>query len=113
MSIASSKKWRKIQTQTSVRQETALLKHLNSIQQLLETRGKLKVKKFNSLVESMQGDQKVAQMLGPYGPKARSASGSKVFEESDFEGLVEGVNAGKVTLGKVICSVHSEESVPL
>jgi len=100
-------------------QENALLKHLNSIQQLLENRGKLKIKKFNTLVESIKdvdggGEDGggSCKHLGPYSTKARTSSGSKVFQQVDFDDLTEGTNTDKVILGKVICSVHSEESVP-
>ena len=85
------------------------MKHLNSIQQLLENKGKLKSKKFHNLVESIDS----SKGLGPLNPQSRTAAGAKQYQEVDVDQLVEGTNEGKVTLGKVICSVHSEESVPL
>ena len=36
-----------------------------------------------------------------------------LLEEVTFSELNPGVNDGKVVLGKVICSVHSEDTVPL
>ena len=35
------------------------------------------------------------------------------LEEVTFSELKPGVNDGKVVLGKVICSVHSDDTVPL
>ena len=35
------------------------------------------------------------------------------LNEVTFDDLKEGANEGKVVVGKVICSVHSEDTVPL
>ena len=87
--------------------------------------GKLKTKRFNSLVDSIN-----SKSLGPFGYKTVSSNsaattnksessdsgtsgGSTVkLTEIDFADLAAGNNEKKVVLGKVICSVHSEESVP-
>jgi len=121
--------------ESATAQEAALLKHLTSIQHLLENKGKLKSKKFHNLVESINPEKG----LGHLSPQARSASGAKVYQHVELDQLVSESeeattttatedssannttgsanaagksNEGKVILGKVICSVHSEESVP-
>ena len=48
--------------------------------------------------------------LGPYGG---GQFNSVRLTEVNFSDLKEGLNEEKVVLGKVTCSVHSEESVPL
>ena len=94
---------------STTQQETSLLKSLTSIQALLESRGKLKNKRFQNLVESIDSKKS----LGPYHPEVRAGSGAKPLQEVAFSELVEGNNEGKVVLGKVTCSVFSEETVPL
>ncbi len=111
-------------------QEKALWQALTDIRNLIDLKGKLKTKRFNSLVDSLS-----SKSLGPYGggsytgpsrmsaaaAATDSASGSSSssssstvrLEEVPFSGLKEGLNAEKVTLGRVICSVHSEDQVPL
>jgi hypothetical protein len=56
------------------------------------------------------------QHLGPYGGGRYSSAsrGSVSLDEvKSFSELKEGVNENKVVVGKVTCSVHSEEAVPL
>merc|ERR1711874_85987 len=92
-----------------VLQEKVLVKYLADIVTLIELKGKLKAKKVNSLVESVKPVQ-----LGPYhGGSYKSPSGTTVsLKQQEFSKLEPGLNSGKVILGKVICSVHTEESVP-
>ena len=84
----------------------------------------MKTKRFNCLVDSL-----TSKSLGPYGggsysgptrtfPSADGSSNKPEtttvsLSEVPFSELKEGLNAEKVTLGRVICSVHSEEEVPL
>ena len=127
--------------QSASKQEAALMKSLLDIQQLLECKGKLKNKKFQLLVNSIgpspstsnskPGPDQTApnKHLGPFVNSivaASSGKGSKGYSQIDFVDLIEDTpasasgdgssskcnNEAKVVLGKVICSVHSEESVP-
>ncbi len=93
-----------------------LLKKLREIQNLIELKGKLKTKRFNALIESLNAEDKGDGHLGPYsgGSYSTSRGGSvSLAEVKSFADLAEGVNENKVVVGKVTCSVHSEESVPL
>lgn len=79
----------------------ALVRFLTDVQHLVELKGKLKTKRFNSMVAAIDTDNS----LGPIRKSTR-------YREVVFSDLVEGNNDGAVILGKVICSVHSSESVP-
>jgi hypothetical protein len=50
-----------------------------------------------------------SKSLGPLSTPSRK----EPLKEVTFGNLTTGINEGKVVLGKVICSVHSDESVPL
>ena len=120
---------------SALEQEEALMKSLLDIQHLIETKGKLKNKKFNTLVNNLGPPNCAADFsvpnkhLGPFVNSivaAKEGKGSKGYTQVDFVDLLEdtcvntsgdgstfkGNNEGKVILGKVICSVHSEQSVP-
>ena len=71
-------------------------------QHLIDLKGKLKTKRYNTMVQSIE-----SKSLGPLAKK------QEPLEEVTFSQLNPGVNEGKVVLGKAICSVHSEDSVPL
>lgn len=90
-------------------QETVLIKYLADIVNLIELKGKLKAKKVSSMIESI-----LPKHLGPYGGgEYKSPSGVAVnLKHVDFSQLEDGLNKESVILGKVICSVHTEESVP-
>ena len=114
-------------------QEESLMKSLLDVQHLLECKGKLKNKKFNTLINDL-GPPPSSESTIPnkhLGPlvnsvvAANQGKGSKGYSQIDFADLVEDTlssnsgdnniksnNEGKVILGKVICSVHSEQSVP-
>lgn len=79
------------------------VRFLTAVQHLVELKGKLKTKRFNTLVGSIDS----ATGLGPI-----RRTGSRI-REIGFSELQEGNNDDAVILGKVICSVHSSESVPL
>lgn len=94
------------------KQDAALWQSLADVRALMDAKGKLKTKRFNQLVDSLDS----AKGLGPYGggSYAGPSGGAAVrLEEAAFGDLAEGLNAGKVALGRVICSVHSDETVPL
>jgi len=90
-------------------QEQVLVKYLEDIVQLLELRGKLKAKKLTQLVETMDEKQ-----LGPYGGGSYlHHSGARVsLRLQPFAQLKPGLNSETVVLGRVICSVHTENTVP-
>ena len=114
-------------------QEQSLMKSLLDVQHLLECKGKLKNKKFNMLINDLgpppsSNSTVLNKHLGPFVNSvvaAKQGKGSKGYSQIDFADLVEDTvssncsdnstksnNEGKVILGKVICSVHSEQSVP-
>lgn len=90
-------------------QERVLTKYLEDIVSLLEQKGKLKAKKLTQLVDSIEEKQ-----LGPYGGGSYiHHNGTKVpLCLQPFSDLQNGLNAGSLVLGKVICSVHTENTVP-
>jgi len=90
-------------------QEDNLIQYLDNISLLIELKGKLKPKKLVSMLEDLD-----AKNLGPYmGGVYKSPSGISVkLEHINFKSLKPGSNREKVILGRVICSVFSEESVP-
>ncbi|OBS59751.1 hypothetical protein A6R68_09133, partial [Neotoma lepida] len=89
--------------------EQQLLEFLTRLSSLLESKGKTKPKK----LQSMLGNLRPAQ-LGPCGDgRYQSASGQKVtLELKPLSALQPGVNSGAVVLGKVVFSLTTEEKVP-
>jgi len=90
-------------------QEAVLIKYLQDIVTLLELRGKLKAKKLAQLIDSVASSQ-----LGPYANGSYlHHSGSRVkLEQKTFSKLQPGLNTETVVVGRVICSVHTENTVP-
>ena len=72
--------------------------------------GKQKAKKLSSLISSLDS----GKQLGPYsGGSYNSPSGSTInLNLMPFTELKSGVNTENVILGVVICSVHTEDTVP-
>ncbi|XP_046511104.1 tetratricopeptide repeat protein 5 [Equus quagga] len=89
--------------------EQQLLEFLNRLTSLLESKGKLKTKKLQSMLGSLRPAH-----LGPCGDgRYQSASGQKVsLELRPLSALQPGVNSGAVVLGKVLFSLTTEEKVP-
>ncbi|XP_012504919.1 PREDICTED: tetratricopeptide repeat protein 5 isoform X1 [Propithecus coquereli] len=89
--------------------EQQLLEFLDRLTSLLESKGKMKTKK----LQSMLGNLRPAH-LGPCGDgRYQSASGQKVtLELKPLNLLQPGVNSGAVVLGKVVFSLTMEEKVP-
>ncbi|OWK09605.1 TTC5 [Cervus elaphus hippelaphus] len=89
--------------------EQQLLDFLTRLTSLLESKGKVKTKK----LQSMLGNLRPAH-LGPCGDgRYQSASGQKVtLERKPLSALQPGVNSGAVVLGKVVFSLTTEEKVP-
>ncbi|KPI98182.1 Tetratricopeptide repeat protein 5 [Papilio xuthus] len=91
-------------------ERTKLANYLKDTNELVRTRGKLKTKRLTQLVQSM--DKK---MLGAYSPGTFHTFGSRrdvTLELCKLDNLVEGVNEGKVVLGRVVGSIHNENAVP-
>ncbi|XP_007647984.1 tetratricopeptide repeat protein 5 isoform X3 [Cricetulus griseus] len=90
--------------------EQQLLEFLTRLTSLLESKGKTKPKKLQSMLGSLRPAH-----LGPCGDgRYQSASGQKVtLERKPLSTLQPGVNSGTVVLGKVVFSLTSEEKVPL
>ncbi|KAF7287853.1 tetratricopeptide repeat protein 5-like [Rhynchophorus ferrugineus] len=86
-----------------------LLRYLNEIQDLVNSKGKFKPKKLQQILQSIDSKQ-----LGPYmGGSYTSSNGEKAkLTEIPYESMKPGLNDEKVILGKVICSVRNEDIVP-
>ncbi|XP_004781525.2 tetratricopeptide repeat protein 5 isoform X1 [Mustela nigripes] len=91
------------------RREQQLLEFLNRLTSLLESKGKVKTKKLQSMLGSLRPAH-----LGPCGDgRYQSASGQKLtLELKPLSALQPGVNSGAVVLGKVVFSLTTEEKVP-
>jgi len=91
-------------------QAKQLMRYLQDIVTLTHQKGKLKAKKLSSLISSLDS----VKQLGPYsGGSYKSPSGVTVsLNLIQFSELQAGVNTEKVILGVVICSVHTEDTVP-
>lgn len=91
-------------------QAQQLVRYLQDIVNLTQLKGKLKAKKLSSLISSLDS----VKQLGPYsGGSYKSPSGSTVnLNLVSLTELKSGVNTEKVILGVVICSVHTEDTVP-
>ncbi|XP_039080054.1 tetratricopeptide repeat protein 5 isoform X3 [Hyaena hyaena] len=89
--------------------EQQLLEFLNRLTSLLESKGKVKTKKLQSMLGSLRSAH-----LGPCGDgRYQSASGQKLtLELKPLSALQPGVNSGAVVLGKVVFSLTTEEKVP-
>jgi len=91
-------------------QAMQLVRYLKDIVSLSQLKGKLKAKKLSSLISSLDS----MKQLGPYsGGSYKSPSGATVnLGQITFTDLKPGINTEKVILGVVICSVHTEDTVP-
>ncbi|XP_029808344.1 tetratricopeptide repeat protein 5 [Suricata suricatta] len=89
--------------------EQQLLEFLNRLTSLLESKGKVKTKKLQSMLGSLRPAH-----LGPCGDgRYQSASGQTLtLELRPLSALQPGVNSGAVVLGKVVFSLTTEEKVP-
>ncbi|KAK2498920.1 hypothetical protein MC885_003948 [Smutsia gigantea] len=89
--------------------EQQLLDYLNRLTSLLESKGKVKTKKLQSMLGSL-----CPAHVGPCGDgRYQSASGRKAtLSLKPLSALQPGVNSGAVVLGKVVFSLTTEEKVP-
>ncbi|XP_050507427.1 tetratricopeptide repeat protein 5-like isoform X1 [Diabrotica virgifera virgifera] len=89
--------------------EKQLVQYLNDIKEFVSTSGKMKAKRLQQILQSIDSKQ-----LGPYGGGTyTSPNGTKVkLVESKLKHLKDGINEEIVVLGKVVCSVRNEDTVP-
>lgn len=105
-------------------QGAQLLQYLQNIAELIRTKGKLKPKKLQQILKvfsacsyKLEGFRWMLQSinsksLGPYSAAGKYGE-TTVFQNVPYDELQPGLNAGKVILGAVICSVVTESAVPL
>ena len=86
--------------------EKVLVKFLYDVKQLIDLKGKLKTKRYNAMVQAIDHSKGLGPLLAIGGRK-------EALKVITFADLCQGTNEAKVVLGKVICSVHSEDTVPL
>lgn len=90
--------------------EQQLVRYLDNVTELVKTTGKMKGKKrLHQILQSIDSKQ-----LGPYyGGSYSSTDGQSVdLKEISLSELKPGINLEKLVLGKVVCSVHNDDSVP-
>ncbi|CAH1370334.1 hypothetical protein MTP99_011911 [Tenebrio molitor] len=89
--------------------ERQLVKYLNDISDLVTTNGKMKAKRLQQILQSIDSKQ-----LGPYGGGSYTSSHNQTVKlnEVSLSHLKPGLNEEKVVLGKVVCTVQNEDSVP-
>ncbi|XP_059140737.1 tetratricopeptide repeat protein 5-like [Physella acuta] len=89
--------------------ETELLNFLCDIQRMIDLKGKMRAKKMDSLVKSLV-DREVAQYQSC---QYINTSGKTVaLTYCKLSDLQPKVNEGKIVLGKVVCSINSNDPVP-
>ncbi|XP_049878423.1 tetratricopeptide repeat protein 5-like [Pectinophora gossypiella] len=93
------------------KQELAtLVQYLNGTNELVRTKGKIKTKKLQQMVQSI--DKK---MLGIYAPDVLHTFGSRrnvSLEQTRIDALQVGSNESRLLLGRVVGSIHNESAVP-
>ncbi|XP_023311567.1 tetratricopeptide repeat protein 5-like [Anoplophora glabripennis] len=89
--------------------EKQLVKYLNDIQELVSTSGKMKPKRLQQTLQSIDSKQ-----LGPYSGGSYTSSNGEAVKliETKLSDLKPGINEERVILGKVVCSVRNEDTVP-
>ena len=83
------------------------LDYLNQITEMISSKGKLKAKKLQSLIESINKND-----LGPYldGYQKNVDNENVSLVETKLRDLVNGSNANKVLVGKVICGLPTKNA---
>nr|CAI5824005.1 unnamed protein product [Callosobruchus analis] len=90
--------------------EQQLVRYLRDIQEFVMSSGKMKAKRLQQLLQTID-----SKHLGPYyGGSYTSTTGKQTvkLDACKLSDLKAGVNAEKVVLGKVVCSVRNEDVVP-
>ncbi|CAF0738839.1 unnamed protein product [Brachionus calyciflorus] len=77
------------------------LKFLSNIQEMIKTKGKLKSKKFQSLIDEIQKSD-----LGPYVGSYQTEKEKIELSQCNLKDLKPGLNTNKVLVGKVICTLQ-------
>ncbi|KAJ9577774.1 hypothetical protein L9F63_005656 [Diploptera punctata] len=91
-----------------IQKERLLIKYLDDIQDLVTNKGKLKGKRLQQMIESINSKQ-----LGPYSGGSYSSGNETVrLEPVCLKDLQAGVNHEKVVVGKVVCSIQDSDAVP-
>lgn len=91
-----------------IQKERQLMKYLDDVQDLVTSKGKLKGKRLQQMVQSINPKQ-----LGPYsGGTYTSRNETVKLEQISLKNLQTGVNREKVVLGKVVCSIQDGDAVP-
>ncbi|GBP71228.1 Tetratricopeptide repeat protein 5 [Eumeta japonica] len=88
-----------------------LVMYISQLHVLVKTKGKIKVKKLQQMVQSLDKN-----MLGPFSENTFHTIGPRkdvLVEHCRLDALTEGTNLGKVVYGRVVGSIYSENVVPL
>lgn len=94
--------------ETPRNKQQQLLKYLTDLQDLTNTKGRLKAKKLHQMIQGLD-----AKHLGPYkGGFYTLGNKSVKLELISLEELVPGVNVEKVAFGKVVCWIQDPDCVP-
>ncbi|XP_061197158.1 tetratricopeptide repeat protein 5-like [Saccostrea echinata] len=89
--------------------ESHLLTFLSNVTELTQSKGKIKPKKLQSMIESIKPSD-----LGPYGGGTYTSPLGKSVDlvKCKFSDLKPEVNQNKVILGKVVCTITTSQPVP-
>lgn len=86
-----------------------LIKYLNSIQDLISQKGRVKNKKLQTFIKNINPEKHLGHFQKLSGDKA---DGEATLKHVPLSELRPGLNENKVVLGVVVCSVLNEELVP-
>lgn len=79
------------------------INYLFKIEEMISTKGKLKSKKFQALIEGIQKSD-----LGPYAEGFRTEKEKVDLVQCNLKDLQPGLNQNKVLVGKVICTLQAK-----
>lgn len=92
-------------------EKNKLVTYVNSVSELIKTKGKIKNKKLQQMIQTLD-----IKLLGPFGLTDKVHTFGKrrdvKVDRCRIDELKEGINEGKVILGRVIGSVYTENVVP-
>lgn len=105
--------------------EKQLVKYLNDISELVSTSGKMKPKRLQQIIKVTSKGYLLLKIifdililqsievkqLGPYEDRI-SETPPTLCDKTAFK-FKSGINEKRVVLGKVVCTVHNEDTVPL
>ncbi|KAL5022265.1 hypothetical protein ScPMuIL_001420 [Solemya velum] len=89
--------------------EKKLITYLTNVTELTNNKGKMKSKRIQTLINSFKGSD-----LGPYGGGSyQGPRGKKItLNKRKLSELKEDINSETVILGKVVCTITTDEPVP-